>query len=145
MQPVWRLLVLVLALGSLGFEWQGRVDQLAQELRVAEPGRRRDIVRLLSGYQSPRALEAIEAALSDPDVEVRTEAAEACGRLRLVNAIPELSEWLLDPQGDTRAAAARALGAMGGDDSLEGLRPLRGFSGISVDRGRRNVRSVHGI
>lgn len=121
MQPVWRLLVLVLALGSLGFEWQGRVDQLAQELRVAEPGRRRDIVRLLSGYQSPRALEAIEAALSDPDVEVRTEAAEACGRLRLVNAIPELSEWLLDPQGETRAAAARALGAMDDAASLPAL------------------------
>ena len=128
----WRVLLVVLALSSLGFEWQGRVDQLAQELRVAEPGRRRDIVRLLSGYPSPRAHEAIEAALTDPDVTVRTEAAEACGRLRLVNAIPELSEWLLDPLGETRAAAARALGAMNDSASLPALVRTLGDTTVEV-------------
>lgn len=122
----------MLSLGSLGFEWQGRVDQLAEELRVAEPGRRRDIVRLLSSYPSPRAHEAIEAALADPDVEVRTEAAEACGRLRLVNAIPELSEWLLDPLGETRAAAARALGAMNDSASLPALIRTLGDTTVEV-------------
>ncbi|MCA9532489.1 MAG: HEAT repeat domain-containing protein [Myxococcales bacterium] len=117
----WRVLLLLLTFASLGFEWQGRVDQLSQELRVAEAGRRRDIVRLLSSYGSPRAREAILAALTDPDPEVRAEAAEACGRLRLVEAIPELSEWLLDPLGETRAAAARALGAMNDAGSLPAL------------------------
>ena len=114
-------MLLLLTFASLGFEWQGRVDQLSQELRVAEAGRRRDIVRLLSSYGSPRAREAILAALTDPDPEVRAEAAEACGRLRLVEAIPELSEWLLDPLGETRAAAARALGAMNDAGSLPAL------------------------
>lgn len=122
----------MLALSSLGFEWQGRVDQLAEELRVAEPGRRRDIVRLLSSYPSPRAHQAIEAALADPDVDVRTEAAEACGRLRLVNAIPELSEWLLDPLGETRAAAARALGAMNDAASLPALIRTLGDTTVEV-------------
>jgi len=126
------VLLALLALASLGFEWQGRVDQLAQELRVAEPGRRRDIVRLLSGYPSPRAHEAIEAALTDPDVAVRAEAAEACGRLRLVDAIPELSEWLLDPQGETRAAAARALGAMNDSASLPALIRTLGDTTVEV-------------
>ncbi|MEZ4325653.1 MAG: HEAT repeat domain-containing protein [Polyangiales bacterium] len=116
-----RLSLLLLVLASLGFEWQGRVDHLAEELRVAEAGRRRDIVRLLAGYPSPRARSAILGALADPDADVRNEAAEACGRLQLTEAIPELSEWLLDPQGDTRASAARALGAMNDAGSLPAL------------------------
>ena len=91
---VWRLLVLLLALGSLGFEWQGRVDQLAQELRVAEPGRRRDIVRLLSSYPSPRAHQAIEAALTDPDVEVRLRVAQAAITLRMPKAGDQVMSWL---------------------------------------------------
>ncbi|HBQ13522.1 MAG TPA: hypothetical protein DEF51_21065, partial [Myxococcales bacterium] len=80
MRWVARLVLVVLALSSLGFEWEGRLTRLRRELTDPDPARRREVVQLLSSYPAAEVREPLLAALEDEDAGVRAEAAEAVGR-----------------------------------------------------------------
>ncbi|GAB5550006.1 MAG: hypothetical protein SangKO_097660 [Sandaracinaceae bacterium] len=116
-----RLVLVVLALSSLGFEWEGRLTRLRRELTDPDPARRREVVQLLSSYPAAEVREPLLAALEDEDAGVRAEAAEAVGRVRMNEAVPRLLDWLDDPDADVRAAAARALGQIGADGTVPQL------------------------
>ncbi|MCZ7684410.1 MAG: HEAT repeat domain-containing protein [Sandaracinaceae bacterium] len=95
----------LLALLSLGFEWEGRLTRLRRELRSDDPARRREgRAAPLRATPAAEVREPLLAALEDPDAGVRAEAAQAVGRVRLAEAVPRLLDWLDDPEADVRAA-----------------------------------------
>lgn len=124
----------LLALLSLGFEWEGRLTRLRRELRSEDPARRREVVQLLSSYPAHEVRDSLLSALEDPDAGVRAEAAQAVGRVRLGEAVPRLLEWLEDPEADVRAAAARALGRVGEERAIPSLVRVLGDTNGDVRR-----------
>ena len=99
------LVLAILALASLGFEWEGRLTRLRRELGSHDPARRREVVQLLASYPAAEVREPLLAALEDPDAGVRVEAASAVGRVQLTEAVPRLLDWLDDPDADVRAGS----------------------------------------
>lgn len=71
-------------------------------------------------------LSAVKYCLSDPDPQVRKEAARAAGNLGELTTLGPLSNLLADPESVVRAAAAAALGQVGASapDQVD-LEPLR--------------------
>lgn len=133
-RPWIHALCALLALTSLGFEWEGRLARLRRELDDPDPARRREVVQLLSGYPAGEVREALLGALEDPDAAVRAQAADAVGRVRLREALPRLLDWLDDPNADVRAAAARALGQIGAPQAIGSLVRVLGDSHAEVRR-----------
>ncbi|MFW5876085.1 MAG: HEAT repeat domain-containing protein [Myxococcota bacterium] len=121
-----KILLLLSSLLLLGFEWEGRLERLERELEATDPARRREVVRLLASYPAPAVREALLQALGDPDAGVRTEAAEAAGRVRLKEAVPRLLDWLGDADAGVRTSAARALGEIGAPRAVAPLTRLLG-------------------
>lgn len=128
------VLCALLALSSLGFEWEGRLTRLRRELTDADPARRREVVQLLASYPAAEVRDALLQALEDPDAGVRAQAADAAGRVRLREAVPRLLDWLDDPNADVRAAAARALGQIGEQRAIQSLVRVLGDSNAEVRR-----------
>ena len=108
------LICVALLGGSLlaGFEWEGRVRRLADELEWGDVSRRREVVRRLGTYPASLVEDAIDQALEDADASVRAEAARVAGRAEIRTAIPRLLELLGDPAAEVRARAAETLGAL---------------------------------
>ncbi len=128
------MLLVALALPGLGFEWEGRLARLRRDLGSGDPAQRREVVQLLSSYPSAEVRDALLAALEDPDAGVRAQAAEAVGRVRVLDAVPRLLDWLDDPDPDVRAAAARALGQIGADRAVPRLVRVLGDTHSDVRR-----------
>ncbi len=128
------LLLVFLALLSLGFEWEGRLTRLRRELASPDASRRREVVQLLSSYPASEVREPLLRALADADAGVRIEAADAVGRVRLREAVPVLLDWLDDADADVRAAAARALGPIGEPSTVQNLVRVLGDSNADVRR-----------
>ena len=59
--------------------------------------------------------------LRHPDPDVRAASIHSCGTARLEAALPLLADRLLDPHPRVRAAAARALGQVGGARAADAL------------------------
>lgn len=104
------LLVLLLCLPTFGFEWQGRLSHITREFDAADATRRRDLLRMLSGYGANEVRTLVLHALEDDEPSVRREAAEVAGRVRLRPASAVLIDWLDDPDVASRVTAVRALG-----------------------------------
>lgn len=104
------LLLMLLCLPTFGFEWQGRLSHITREFDSVDATRRRDLLRLLSGYGANEVRALLLHALEDDDPAVRREAAEVAGRVRLRPASAVLVDWLDDPDVASRVAAVRALG-----------------------------------
>lgn len=128
------VLLILLALPGLGFQWEGRLARLRRELSDEDPARRREVVELLSSYPASEVRDALLGALEDPDAGVRAQAADAVGRVRVREAVPRLLDWLDDPDPDVRAAAARALGAIGETRAIDNLVRVLGDSNADVRR-----------
>ncbi len=60
-------------------------------------------------------------SLASPDAATRAAGAKLCGALRLPEAVPWLSDLLVDGEESVRDAAARALGRTGGRRAVEAL------------------------
>lgn len=133
-QRLTAALLMVLALPSLGFEWEGRLTRLRRELNDTDPARRREVVQLLSSYPSSEVRGSLLGALEDPDAGVRAQAADAVGRVRLHEAVPRLLDWLDDTDPDMRAAAARALGQIAEERAVTSLVRLLGDTHANVRR-----------
>jgi len=69
----------------------------------------------------PSAVEALVAALDDPDAQVRRTAAHALARLRDPRALPGLTAALKDESPDVRRAAASALGDLRDQQAVDAL------------------------
>jgi HEAT repeat protein len=83
-----------------------------------------------------RWLSTVIAEFESGDAEVRFEAARAGGELGHIDAIPGLSELMLDPDTDVRQAAISALGKIGGPGAV---RVLRAYSESSPPADRELV------
>jgi HEAT repeat protein len=134
------LLVSLLALASLGFEWEGRLGRLERELETGDVARRREVVRLLGGYPAREVSDALLRALTDPDAAVRTEAAESAGRVGLREAVPRLLDWLDESDADVRTSAARALGRIGDPRTVAPL--VRALGDPNAEVRRTAVRAL---
>jgi len=96
----------------------------------SENGREFAVVTL-GGLGDPAAVPALIAALGDPDVLVRRNAANALGRLRPSGAVGPLLAALADPAFGYRSCAALALGKIGDDRAFE---PLAAFLETESDQ-----------
>lgn len=106
-------------LGSLATEGLKKIEQLSSEavlalleaLRDFGSGRREDtLVSILRS--GPLNVRALIAALSSSSTAVQEAAEGAFGRIG-EKAVPEMLEFLKDPDADVRSRAARGLGATG--------------------------------
>ena len=137
------MLLALLALVSLGFEWEGRLMRLRRDLESGDPARRREVVRMLASYSADEVREPLLLALEDSDAGVRAEAAEAAGAVRLREAVPKLLDWLDDPEADVRASAARALGRVGEERAVSSL--VRALGDTSADVRKAAVQALAAI
>jgi len=95
------------------------------------PDKIADALRAIDGSRSDLAIDEIEERLSDPDQEVRYEAALALGRIGSLASVAHLINILRDRGSSLRPAAARALGKIGDPTSLPHL--IEGLNSDSED------------
>ncbi|MFT5355364.1 MAG: HEAT repeat protein [Polyangiales bacterium] len=107
------LFVPVLMAPLMGFEWEGRIGRLERQYSGGSTAERQQAVRMLGAYGAAEVRSVLLRALEDPEIEVRIEAANTAGRVKLSDAVAILTGWLEDVESGVRAAAARALGAIG--------------------------------
>lgn len=96
----------------LGFDWSGRIDQLAAGLASADPARRREVVEALGTFPTAATRAHLLRSLEDPDATVRVAAAGLLARGAERTAVPTLVGWLSDPEPSLRKAACSALSVM---------------------------------
>ncbi len=98
-------------------------SNLADQVRnETDPVIREQIIRTLSVYSVPVALNVLEAALLDDDSNVRVAACEALARRLDPKALESLADRLVsDADVDVRLAAARALGDFRDPRSVKAL------------------------
>jgi len=96
----------------LGFDWSGRIDQLAAGLQSADPTRRREVVEALGTFPTASTRAHLLRSLEDPDTAVRVAAAGLLARGGERSAVPTLVGWLSDPEPALRKAACSALSVM---------------------------------
>jgi HEAT repeat protein len=88
-------------------------DALLEVMRTSQGAHARgNAAHALGGSKDPRAVEALIAALEEPDAEVRAAAAESLGALKDARAVEPLIGALQDEDASTRANAAWALGQL---------------------------------
>jgi HEAT repeat protein len=96
-----------------------------RQLKSGTAKSRKKAARLLWHEANPRALSGLaEAALSDPDAEVRQVAASALGRLRTPERVEPLMKALQDGQADVVRSAALGLRNANDERVIHQLVPL---------------------
>jgi len=105
-------------------EENGRISlQLCQSIRAEDdPAIRAEIVKSLAVYPGTEADRVLEAALDDPEANVRIAACAVWGRRGDAKAVDLLGRVLAgDANTDVRLAAARALGETGSQAAVPAL------------------------
>jgi HEAT repeat protein len=108
-----------------GHELTGVVEQNAvAALAAVSPQRRWEAAALLgkNPQRGTETIQALMAALSDPEPFVRWQAAEALARQDTAHVFPALSAGLTDASPLCRAGVAEALGRLGGEAACQALR-----------------------
>lgn len=96
---------------------------LIEQLNQPGPGRRVAILALAKSG-TPRAIQPITQALSDPDPIVRATAAEALATMQATESVAALQPLLNDPVFSVRFAAANALAALNDASATPWLREM---------------------
>lgn len=92
-----------------GFLWPNTAQRVAAALKSNDPAARRRAAERLLELPDETARRLTRDALSDTDVEVRLEAAEAARELRLTGTGSAIVPWLSDRDGRIRLAATQLL------------------------------------
>lgn len=101
------------------------IDELHRALNDPAPARRVAALRMLRERRGEDAISVLaNAALHDPDEQVRVEATEQLGATKSVLALRSLERIFADPTPAVRQAAARAIMAIGGRPAQETLARL---------------------
>src|SRR5262245_46484131 len=96
-----------------------------QRLKSGAAGTRKKAAQELWREANPRALKALsDAALTDPDAEVRQVAASALGRLRVPERLDPLLQALQDKEPDVVRSAVLGLRGANDDRIIHKLIPL---------------------
>jgi HEAT repeat protein len=125
----------LLAAASLvlgGADWPGRERELAAAAVDAPPARRIELLTEIAAAPGPESEAAVVRALADPERSVRLAAADLVARYRLAGAREVLVGWLGESSPEQRAAATRALGAIGEPRVLPALVRLLGDADVAV-------------
>ena len=120
---------------SSGLRLLALFDRLAED---AAPEVAAAAIRALGRCGHPTAYPTLLAAMRSPDWEIRTEAAEAAGRMALERAVEPLSRLLADSEWSVRYAAGRSLKALG----PPGLAQLRRMAQDDGSRCQRTASMV---
>lgn len=101
--------LVVLASGSnaRAFLWPNTAERVAAALKSSDPAARRSAADRLADLPDETARRLTLEALSDSDVEVRLEAAEAARQLRLTGIGSSIVAWLSDRDARIRSAATQ--------------------------------------
>lgn len=100
------------ALGAIGDG--AAIGELLTRLEQQSRHQRVRVVQALRGFGSAAVAPALTHARRDP--ASRAALVDLLGALEAAAALPDLTAWLADASPDVRAAAARAIGAIGVDD-----------------------------
>ncbi|HTM23118.1 MAG TPA: HEAT repeat domain-containing protein, partial [Kofleriaceae bacterium] len=103
------LLVAARPAPATAFDWVGKVEREAEGLRSNDPGKRREAIKNLSGFDIKLTKRYFLTALRDSDPKVRSDAAKMLARYKVVEAVPIVIEWLDDPDSDVKKDAADTL------------------------------------
>ena len=113
---------------SLELGRRGRVDALTHVLVTATDPRARlhalwglNVAAQRGGSEATRVRDRLEAALGQPDPEVRRVAATLLGELGATEAVPQLARQLADPAPRARFAAGEALARVGDSRAVAAL------------------------
>jgi len=99
-----------------------RINQLIADLCEGDVLRQQRAKRSLMALDDPEVLPALVRRLDHPDMGVRLTLVSLILQFDDTRAVPPLIELLeVDPEPGVRAAAAEALGELGGDDSSASL------------------------
>jgi bilin biosynthesis protein len=82
------------------------------------------IAHLAQEQGDAQAAQLLVSTLSDPDANVRSEAASAIGKMAYLPALPNLIIALGDPDGEVRRTAAVSLGKLGDRSAIPHLEAL---------------------
>lgn len=126
------LVGLILPSHSLGFDWSGRIDQLADNLQAPSPSVRRQTLERLGTYPPSHVARYLLTALEDENIQVRVTAARLLGRGHVEEAVPQLVGWLTDQEEELRVAACTALGRIGDDRAVAPLSRVMGDASADV-------------
>jgi HEAT repeat protein len=97
------------------------IDYFPKAIPAAKP----EIISMLGIRADAMALPLVTASLSDPDKNLRTEAAEAIVKINGKKAIPALVEYLMKFDSETDQEAAKsALMSVAGSDNMPVLIPV---------------------
>ncbi len=83
---------------------------------------------------TPELLQALIQALADPKGDVRREAAQWLGKIRVEKAIPDLVRATQDAEKDVRWAAVMALGEIGSEVAISELKKIIEDSNSDMQR-----------
>jgi hypothetical protein len=114
------------ALGSTGnYSLVTKIAEIASRARTSDHPLISQCVRTLGELRHPRGAQVVSWALQSPDWQVRAEAAEAAGRIGLVQEAPRLGALLADDVWWVRLRAGEALAQLG-DQGRQALEDLAG-------------------
>jgi hypothetical protein len=103
---------------QLNLNLQYKKIELLKQLQMSDKELRREAIRELAGFSfDDNVRTALESVLlTDPDPELRTEAADAFGQVKNANAKPALEKARVeDPSEDVRRAADEAIKSIEGN------------------------------
>ncbi len=84
-----------------------------------------EIIAMLGARKDETALPLITTSLSNPDKAVRTEAAAAIAKIKGVNAVPLLADYIKEfPGQEDQDAAKSALMSVAGEKEIDFLKPV---------------------
>ncbi len=103
------------AIESLGVFSDSTASRLIEEAYTSDdPAQMTAAVVAMGKSRSSRWLDTVMSALDLDDIELRREAAKACGLISDTGAVVELAKAALDQEHEVRIAALDALAAIGG-------------------------------
>lgn len=108
------------------FEWIGKIEHEAKQLKDVEVSKRRRAVTALARYDIQFTKKHLLEAVADSDHRVRYEAGMILAKHKVVSAVPMVIEWLNTPDNSIKQDAAAILAAFASPEAVATLIRLLG-------------------